>query len=185
MKFASWTVFILLFMDSVLSAEHKDKKIICKTGAYSKDDDPAGTNIRDQPKGRILAQIPSGTVFSIIGYLDEWFEIKEFEYNLDSDADIEYAKKNKHKIAGDTASIPRLRGWIHRNHVTFHFGGRYDAKLYKKPDDESKVIFPIKESETESPAAVLACSDNWFKVKIKNQIGWVNSICLNTRTNCN
>ena len=158
-----------LSVSSFVSGENTAKKEICKTGAYSQDKDPNGTNIRSGPKGKILGQIPDETIFSVIGYQDEWFEVREFEYYLDSDWLIEYAKRNKHKIEGDIARIPKLKGWIHRNHVTFHFGGRLDANLYAQPDENSKLLFRIKGSDQEDNFKVLACKENGTKLSSRDR----------------
>mgnify|MGYP000582557748 CR=1 FL=1 len=176
---------VLFYLSGALFANDISEKVTCKTGAYSEDKDPAGTNIRAKPRGKIIGRIPSQTVFSVTGYMNDWFEVSKFEYDINDDSDLAYAKSHGHKIKNQTAYILGLKGWIHKNHVAFHFGGKSDAALYEKPDEDSKVIMPIKNADQEILFSVISCKDNWYKVKFKGRVGWVNSICLMTKTNCN
>jgi len=184
-KFGLVCLLTLVYSNDYLLANESSEKIACKTGAYSEDNDLAGTNIRAEPNGKIVGRIRSQTLFSVTGYMNDWFEVSNFEYDLDDEGDIEYAKHHKHKIKDQTAYILGLKGWIHRKHVNFHFGGRNDAVLFEKPDEDSRQIMAIKNADQEILFSVLSCRGKWYKVKFKGRIGWVNRICLMTKTNCN
>ncbi|AFM14156.1 SH3 domain-containing protein [Turneriella parva] len=160
------------------------EKVQCQTGAYSKDSDPAGTNIRESPNGKILTAIPSDTVFSIIGYKDGWFEVTDFEYYVHDSPDIAFAKRMKHKISGEKATIPGLKGWIHRKHVDVHFGISSPIRVRKVPDEESILSFLLRYPNPEGPDEILECSGRYLKIKVKHRTGWIDQFCTNTLSNC-
>ena len=167
----------------------------CSMTAWSIDKDPAGLNVRAEPKAsaKVLGIVPPPRVvpkkyealgpepvraeFSVIGYRDGWFLIE----NIQAPGvayDIPYP-----------ASLPKPfkgRGWVAGNKIGAApaFTGLPFGRLYKAPHVEAR--HEMRTGGADNPfARVLACSGSWGHVEAEGgKRGWVRGLCSNQVTTC-
>ncbi|MCU0848619.1 MAG: hypothetical protein MUD12_12100 [Spirochaetes bacterium] len=159
---------------SVISSESK-----CSVIVYLNDPDKTGTNVRDNPGGKIVKKLPletdpaneAGIYLTIKKSKNGWLQIESVEYGEKKDASY----KNT---------------WVHGKLVGTGTTN-YDEKplgLYEKADKKSRVIAHLQGSQG---VPVLACSGKWIytegKGKNKKKVsGWLDpdKQCSSAVTNC-
>ncbi|MDI7206497.1 SH3 domain-containing protein [Leptospira santarosai] len=182
MKIIQFTVLIGVLLVTLSTFAEKNESIVkCSTSAYSTDSDPAGTNIRDSPKGKILTSVPHGTTFKIIGYSKGWFQIKDISYNVENEAEV---IKRGHKAEDGFVYLNGLVGWIYSERTEVHFEGMEQIDLYSIPE-YGDPIFTYNGNRI-NQVTILSCRGNWFHIDFNKgeKKGWVHQYCGNSLTNC-
>lgn len=177
----------------------------CSLGAWSDDKDPAGLNVRAEPRAnsKVLGKLPPPfkfkarnksentpdggwrTEFRVIGFKDGWFLIegatppgKAYE-----DESV-YPKKPPMPYSG--------RGWVAGNKIgaAYANGGTRMGGLFQAPHVDAKWT-PAKTSyggdlgPDGSPKRILACSGTWVLVDSHDSVrGWWRALCSTQVTNC-
>ncbi len=142
-----------------------------KFRVFLDDPDTTGiTNIRKQPKGKIIATLDgkkSDYIIWVTKAEKGWFKIEN---------PIEGTEEN--------ITLPNNEGWIHGSVIavdTRNYGQQH-LKLLDRPEN-GKVVTIIKKEVKLKPIDM--CND-WIKVKYNGFIGWIERewLCGNPYTNC-
>ncbi len=198
------------FLDDITEMDDKVRRELknlpqgiepCSLGAWSKDTDPKGLNVRAAPdaKARVLGivppprKMPKGSEvfgpepvkaeFRIIGQKDGWFLIEKIKAPGTPYGEA-YPRHLPQPFEG--------RGWVNGRMIgaAYAHGGLPEGRLYLSPhadagflDARDKSGNPI--SADGSPARILACSGWWALIETDTgQRGWKRSLCSNQVTNC-
>ena len=139
------------------------------------DPDPAGTNIRNNPKGKVIktlnpSDFPDGCAFDIVEHSNGYFRIKGGIQNA----------------GGDDVRLPGGEGWIHKSVIsvgTRNYGGQ-TIEILDSPEN-GEVVGKIKK-ESYGLRIVDLCGA-WVKINYKGTTGWVSNdwLCGNPWTTCN
>ena len=159
----------------------------CDVLAYASDTDPNGVNLRESAKGKVLTSIPDGSHISITAAKDGWFQIKSFEYMVETDAEKKMAKSKKHKLDAEESNVnvENYKAWIHGSRVSIHFSGWWpEVTMHTAPNEKSKVLFKFTNEQYSKPTQIISCEGKWFQVKVNGKVGWVDKFCYSSRTNC-
>lgn len=162
---------VLMLATGVLAAPATDtSECGCSVEAYIDDRDTTGTNLRDAPKGKVIAVLhPSREDVGTIGL------------------DIDCSRDNWLRVSDNLGQ----RGWIFSG--LMKMGTRNydqsDIKLFAKPDTLSAVSGVLT---GESEVTVRACKGAWAHIEFKNAAGrvvkgWLrpDMQCASPVTNCN
>ena len=176
----------------------------CDLGAWSRDRDPNGLNVRAEPsvKARVLGTLPPPyrlkmggaentpdggwlTEFRIIGFKAGWFLIEGAKPpGKDYEDEKKYPRNAPKPYAG--------RGWVAANKVgaSYANGGTRMGGLFQAPFVDAKWT-PAQRKlggplDTDGgPKRILACSGYWGLVESEDGVrGWWRSLCSNQVTNC-
>ena len=146
----------------------------CVQRAWVKDDDPNGTNVRDQPsiKGKIVEVISPAdedtgeSTVEIVGYQNGWLKIKRYSL-FDDDV----------KESGS--------GWISAKKVDFSVetNDNKPAALYALPRRSSRKVGSIP---IYADFLIVGYDCFGFKITYKGVTGWISSddTCGNPLTTC-
>ena len=153
-----------LFISSTANAqENMETGVACDTHGFVVDNDPAGLNLRESPKGKIITQIPINAELKIVRYDSGWFEVT------------------------DVDNLKDLSGWVYAKHISTGLKN-YDPHavewLTEKPDESSKKV--IKLNDIPLIAGLLECQGGWVKIQAKEAAGWLapRLQCPLAYTNC-
>ncbi|MES2837084.1 MAG: hypothetical protein V4667_06155 [Bacteroidota bacterium] len=172
-KFIFLSLTILTCTTFYCKAQSACKK---EMSAYLNDPDINGkTNIRKEPKGAIIQQIPANDSYgiSIVDAKDGWLKISDL-----------YSYNNEVKL---NAAF----GWIHSSIVqcgTRNYDGK-PIKIYEKSNTASKIIATINQ-ET-SVNIIDICNKfakvSWTDAQKRKLTGWIATewLCSSPVTNCN
>jgi SH3-like domain-containing protein len=140
------------------------------------DPDPAGTNIRNSPSGKVIATIypnefEDGCMLEIVEASNGWFRIQGAIQSAGNMNDI---------------VLPNNEGWIHNSVIsvgTRNYGGQ-TIDILDSPKNGNSVGKITKESYG---LRVLDLCGDWVKINYKGTIGWVSNewICGIPWTTCN
>jgi SH3-like domain-containing protein len=136
------------------------------------DEDPNGTNIRDNPKGAVIDKIypdtaETGYTIEVIGSSNNWIKCRYVDI------------KNRDKT-----------GWIYGGMVklgTRNYGDNQTFNLYSSHDKKSEITRRIA---GEKEVQVFGCHENWAYIKVmvdgKAYFGWLEPEmqCASAVTNC-
>lgn len=158
--------------------DDKEEKVDCGSSRITvmwDDPDPAGTNIRNSPKGKVIktlspSDFPDGCAFDIVEHSNGYFRIKGGIQNA----------------GGDDVRLPGGEGWIHKSVIsvgTRNYGGQ-TIEILDSPEN-GEVVGKIKK-ESYGLRIVDLCGA-WVKINYKGTIGWVSNewICGIPWTTCN
>lgn len=154
----------------------------CELSAFSKGADAYGIGVFDKPGGKALTQIPDATRFTVVQYKDDWFEVKDFVYEMMNDGDEDFAKRKKHKITEGVASVPGIKGWVHRKHVDVHLGVGSPVDVKEDSTDNAKSIMVV--SHPDKPSEIHACSGKYLRISIRGRKGWIQRFCGQPLVHC-
>lgn len=135
------------------------------------------TNIRNSPKGKVVARLQDGDMISVDICTNGWFHISEREYG---DSNGEYCKL---PLGTDY--------WIHSSQLTASWvsDGLVTVTLRATPNAKGAVVFSGKGTNASIQIKdILDHKGSWLKVRLKNgKTGWVSDsiICGNSLTVCN
>ena len=145
---------------------------------YISDDNGAFTNVRNAPKGKVVAKIPTSKIvmLDVTSPQNGWWQIDggKVYYTGDDDETV--------TLKGSSTGY-----WIHHSVIGLgsrNYGGE-TLRLRKSPDKKSAVVFSFKEELHLMPLEVRG---DWVKVKTGDgkHTGWIESewLCDNPLTNC-
>ncbi|EKR34469.1 SH3 domain protein [Leptospira interrogans serovar Hebdomadis str. R499] len=165
-------------------SQKKESITKCSASAYSRDDDPAGTNVRDSPKGKILTSIPSGAMFEIIGYSKGWFQITNVSYSAEDKAE---AVKRGHKVKEGFVHLNGFVGWIYSERTEVNFEGKGKIDLYATPEYGDSIFTYDGDRIAPHRIIILSCQRDWLRIDFGRgeKKGWVDKYCSNSLSNCN
>ena len=143
---------------------------------YIIDNDGPVTNIRNAPRGKVVATLPTNEalVVELLSVKGEWFQI---------DDDVEQYGDNEKEI--------ELKGsktgyWIHRSLLSFTIAGDPDGCLRSKPSTRGKVVKIGNDSDRNFQP--IAIQGKWVKAVTTDgkYTGWIHkdNICYNPLTTC-
>lgn len=142
--------------------------------AYIIDNDGPATNIRNAPKGKVVATLPTNEalVVTLLSVKGEWWKIDDVvEQYGDEEKEIE--------LKGSKSGY-----WIHRSLLQFTIAGDPDGALRAAPSAKSKAI-KCPGVDGFHPIAV---KGNWVKAISTDgkHTGWIHCdrICSNPLTTC-
>ncbi len=137
------------------------------------DNDGEYTNIRNAPKGDIIAKISTkhDVVVTLVEAKNGWFRIVG-GYDLEDDDDLD---------------LPR-QAWIHNSVIAFGTTN-YDGsalQLRAKPQDNSSVTYTFRGEQLVRPLSVNEGGWVYVKMLTGNHKGWIRieHLCGNPVTNC-
>lgn len=154
-------------------------------GVYVYDKD-SYINIRNAPKGKVIATIPRYSEIVVDKCVDGWFRIPVNHYWC-------YEPDIDDKITELDSEM-----WVHHSviHADWSNDGLVIETLYESPSDKSPVVYKGEEVEEESGwvhgknsaiKAILDAKNGFVKIKLENGIvGWTpeNRLCGSTVTTC-
>ena len=163
--------FLLLFAALLLPLAINAQGLVC---AYIVDNDGPVTNIRNVPKGKVVATLPTDEALAVtlLSAKGEWWKI--------GDVVDKY---------GDDEMEIVLRGsktgyWIHRSLLQFSIAGDPTGALRATPSSKGKAVKIIGEPYFHP----IALKGNWVKVVSTDGkcTGWIHrdNICFNPLTTC-
>ena len=181
MHFIHVNVFLTaFFFNAVVLAD------TCSVDAFVTDTDPAGLNIRDAPKGKIIAKIPtqdgSAVLLKIMDSNKGWFKVKDISI-IDSELDYGH--------------LPV--GWVYGSMIATEIKlGNYETGIafYESPHKTSAKGIELYHVEGKKSLPkikrMMGCQGEWLHVetfKTKNNsaaIGWLapKNQCSNPVTTC-
>ena len=144
---------------------------------YIYDNDGPYTNIRNAPKGKVTAKIPtnSDAMMMVVKCVNGWWQIENGEYWLPDDGDK--------KLKGSTTGY-----WIHKSCIAVssrNYGGQ-KLLLRNTPSHQGAVSYSFKDETMLRPIDI---KGDWIKVQTFDgkHAGWIESewLCGNSVTNCN
>ncbi len=148
---------------------------------YVNDQSQTETNIRNAPKGKVVARIPQGytAMLEVENPVNGWWRI----------CDNSYFSIDNNGYEG----IVKLKGsnkgyWIHSSVITVdtrNYAGQ-TLYLYQQPDTKSRKVYTISSEMSLRPLEV---KGDWVKCRTYtgNNVGWIQAewLCGNALTNCN
>lgn len=164
--------YILLFLAAVLLPLAINAQGF--VNAYIIDNDGPVTNIRNAPKGKVVATLPTSEalVVTLLSAKGEWWKIDDMvEQYGDEEKEIE--------LTGSKTGY-----WIHRSLLQFSIAGDPNGALRATPSAKGKAV-KISGEPNFHPIAV---KGNWVKVVSIDgkSTGWIHCdrICSNPLTTC-
>jgi|688.fasta_scaffold829523_1 SH3-like domain-containing protein len=159
--------------------EDKEEKVDCGSSRITvmwDDADPAGTNIRNSPKGEVIktlnsSDFPDGCAFEIVEQSNGWFRIQGGIQSPGNDSDI---------------ALPGGGGWIHSSVIsvgTRNYGSQ-TIEILDSAENGKSVGRITKESYG---LRVLDLCGSWVKISFNGMTGWISNqwICGIPWTTCN
>ena len=143
---------------------------------YIYDNDGPYTNIRNAPKGKVTAKIPtnSDAMMMVVKCVNGWWQIENGEYWLPDDGDK--------KLKGSTTGY-----WIHKSCIAVssrNYGGQ-ELSLRKSPSSQAAATYSFKDEIMLRPIDI---KGDWVKVQTLDgkHSGWIESewLCGSSVTNC-
>lgn len=154
--------------------------VACDLSAWSRDDDPAGLNLRAGPTtgAAVLGRLPKrrdgaeGVLVEmhVIGFKDGWFLIENPTYGDYGDPPPK-------------AKLPTGRGWVHGSKL----GGQLLGTTGRLRDTPSPTAggTPVgPDADAVEVVALLACRGRWVRIESGKGTGWVEGLCSNQVTTC-
>jgi len=145
-----------------------------RMGVYIADSDGAYTNVRNAPKGAVVAKIPTADniMLNIESPQKGWWRVCDATYwNVEGDEVV---------MKGSETGY-----WIHHSVIgnsTRNYGGQR-LSLRKLPSAQAAVVFSFTEELLLHPVDI---KGDWVKVTDGKHTGWIESewLCDNPVTNC-
>lgn len=143
---------------------------------YIHDNDGPYTNVRNQPKGKVVDRIPSNSsaMLDVVKNVNGWWLIFEGEYWVPDEGDK--------KLKGSNMGY-----WIHQSVIavsTRNYGGQ-KLQLRKGPSQKQAATYSFEEEIMLRPIDI---KDDWVKVQTLDgkHSGWIERewLCGNSVTNC-
>ncbi len=142
---------------------------------YIIDNDGPVTNIRNAPRGKVVATLPTDKSFAVrlLAVKGEWWKIGDVADQYGDD-EMEYV------LRGSTTGY-----WIHRSLLQFTIAGDPTGAMHAKPSAKSRTIKVTGAEQAYHPIGV---SGKWIKaVSTDGKVtGWIHRdrICYNPLTTC-
>ncbi len=144
-------------------------------GAYIDDNDGEWTNVRNAPKGKIVAKLPAkeGVMITLNKSVDGWWCLYDNTY---------WTGDGGGELTGSTTDY-----WLHWSVVvvgTRNYGGQ-KLTLRKSPSTKAAAVYSFTEEKQLHP---IDMKGDWVKVRTadKKYTGWIERewLCGNSLTNC-
>lgn len=144
----------------------------CNVEVDVTDADPQGTNVRSAPGGDIVARLKNPTsdgwiVVHLKAQRGDWYEIDRARL-----IDVERDKET---------TIFAGSGVVHRSVVGLG-GLQNGAVIYKNPKVDSAKLDP--HAAGDQTVALLGCSGEFARVRVRRGEGWTKQLCTNMVTTC-
>ena len=142
--------------------------------AYIIDNDGPVTNIRNAPKGKVVATLPTSEAFvvTLLSVKGEWWKIDDVVEQYGDDEKEIFLKGSKTGY------------WIHRSLLQFTIAGEPEGALHAAPSANAKAV----KISSEASFHPIAVKGNWVKVVSTDGkcTGWIHcdKICSNPLTTC-
>ena len=143
---------------------------------YISDNTGTPTNVRNAPKGKVVATLPVGStiILSVESPTNGWWKITRGQY--------EDAERGDKKLKGSTTGY-----WVHSSVLgigTRNYGGQR-LNLHQSPSSKSAITYSFKEELELNPIDI---KGTWVKVRTKDgkHTGWIELewLCGNPLTSC-
>lgn len=175
------TAIALIFVITTLSAN--SQSCDCGLGGYIIDQDTTGTNMRDQPNGKIIKTLPF-----------------KGRCQLATPVTIHKSDKNWCYVTTHDICVETATGWVHSSllYTRLQFHTTYNEKtkqyytlpisLFESADTKSKLTFKVY---LDHEVHIQACCDGWVLTEViekgQTKKGWLRpeDQCSNPFTNCN
>ena len=146
----------------------------CRVTVDVTDTDPHGLNVRASPGG------PNNKVIATLVDKADWIELHVVGQDGDWYA-VDRANQIDNNRMGETIVMWRGRGYVHKSTIGLS-GMQADATLFADHDLRSRVV--VKVAAADQATQLLACWQDFYRVKTPQGTGWTKLVCTNENTTC-
>lgn len=161
------SIILLVIAGTGWSAAAVEARQICDATVDVTDTDPAGTHVRSEPGGKVIATLKiSGDGWieaHLVAQLGDWYEIDAASL-VDS-------------VSG---TLFHGKGYMHKSMLGVS-GLQNGATFYIDPDGKRPLVSHLAGDQ---PVVLLGCRGKFLKVKAGKYTGWTREACTNMNTTC-
>jgi hypothetical protein len=146
----------------------------CNVDVNVMDTDPAGTNLRAGPGGKVVNRL------RVSGSGDAWISVHAIA-QLGDWIEIDGARLNDPALPSGEKPLYRGHGYLHRSMLGFD-GLQNGTAIYSDHDTASRPI--DDDAPGDQKVTFLGCWHDFFHIRVAKGVGWTHGACLNMLTTC-
>ena len=143
----------------------------CRVTVDVTDTDPHGLNVRAAPGGKVIATLVDKADWiqlHVVGQDGDWYA-------------IDRANQLDNNRMGEDIVMWRGHGYVHKSTIGLS-GMQADGTIYADHDVKSRVV--VKVTAGDQATQLLACWQDFYRVKTPQGTGWTKTVCTNENTTC-
>ena len=160
---------LAIFLLAALPAQAAET--VCRVTVDVTDTDPHGLNVRAAPGGKVIATLVDKA---------DWIELHVVGQDGDWYA-IDRANQIDNNRMGEDIVMWRGHGYVHKSTVGLS-GLQNGATLFADHDARSRTM--VKGAAGDQETQLLACWQDFYRVKTPQGTGWTKEVCTNENTTC-